>query len=145
MRIIILLIRQGGIKKFKEDPPEANFLTQEEYMQVLKNSVDIAKPWIRFMACTGLRATEFCNLRWKNCDIKNKTITIIGKGRKKRSIGLNNTALGILKEARAGRPMRSTISDMGTQITYLKSDFTNRQFLNSKVFRFYCYFDSLEK
>ena len=98
----------GGIKKFKEDPPEPHFLTQEEYVLVLKNSTDIAKPWIRFIACTGLRATEFCNLRWRNCDIKNKTITIVGKGRKKRSIGLNNTALSILKEAKAGRKIIST-------------------------------------
>lgn len=97
-----------GIKKLKEDPPEPHFLTQEDYVLMLKNSADIAKPWIRFIACTGLRATEFGNLRWKNCDIKNKTITIVGKGRKKRSIGLNNTALSILKEAKAGRKVIPT-------------------------------------
>ena len=97
-----------GIKKLKEDPSEPHFLTQQEYVLVLKNIADIAKPWIRFIACTGLRATEFNNLRWKNCDIKNKTITIVGKGRKKRSIGLNDTALSILKEVKAGRKIMPT-------------------------------------
>ena len=95
------------IKKLKEDPAVANFWSLEEYQEVLKHSSDFTKRLIRFISCTGLRATEFCNLRWQNCDIKNKTITIIGKGRKKRTIGLNDTALAILNDIKVSRKVRA--------------------------------------
>ncbi len=97
----------SGIKKLREDPSCPHFLIMKEYEAMLKNSAEIARPWIRFIANTGLRVAEFSNLRWKNCDIKNKTITIIGKGRKKRSIGLNDTALGILKKIKANNNVKS--------------------------------------
>ena len=97
-----------GIKKLTEVPPEPNFLTAEEYAIVLKNSTQISRQWIRFIASTGLRAAEFCGLQWRNCDIKNRTITIVGKGRKRRSIWLNDTALSILKKAKTGRNVRPT-------------------------------------
>ena len=87
-----------GIRKLHEDDVEANFWTEQEYQKVLLTSPDFVRPWIRFIASTGLRATEFCHLRWRNCDLKQRTVTVIGKGRKRRTIGLNNTALGILKD-----------------------------------------------
>ena len=95
-----------GIKKLKEDPSDPHFWTEEEYKKVLENCSAIAVPWIRFIACTGLRATEFCELQWRNCDLKNRSITVIGKGRKKRTIGLNDIAVSILKEMRAGRKIK---------------------------------------
>ena len=95
-----------GIKKLKEDPAEPNFWTKEEYDEIIKKSSDRTRSWIRFIACTGLRATEFCNLKFKNCDFKNKTITIVGKGRKKRTIGLNDIALNILEDMKDGRAVK---------------------------------------
>jgi len=71
----------SGIKKLKEDPPGANYLTLDEYKLVLDNTKPNALPWSVFIANTGLRATEFCNLQWKNCDLQNRTITVIGKGK----------------------------------------------------------------
>jgi integrase len=71
-----------GIKKLDEDPPDHNFLNEEEYQIVLSNTLEIAKPWVKFIAHTGLRASEFCRLQWKDCDLKERTITVIGKGRK---------------------------------------------------------------
>ena len=95
-----------GIKKLREDPAEAHFLTLEEYRLVQKNCEPIALPWVVFIASTGLRATEFCNLKWKNCDIRNKAITIVGKGRKRRTVGLNDTALSVLEERRAVKTVK---------------------------------------
>jgi site-specific recombinase XerD len=92
-----------GIKKLKEDPPKVKFLTLEQYQQVLGKMPDYALPWMQFLACTGLRAMEFCGLRWEHCDLVQKTITIVGKGRKRRTIGLNQTALQILEQMKAGR------------------------------------------
>jgi site-specific recombinase XerD len=92
-----------GIKKFKEDPPKVNFLTLEDYHKVLSNCSDSLKPHYRFIANTGLRVAEFCNLKWENCDLTHKTITVIGKGRKKRTITLNETAFEIVKNAKESK------------------------------------------
>ena len=57
-----------------------------------------------FLANTGLRTTEFCNLKWSNYDRHTKCITIVGKGRKKRTVPLNQTCLGILDEIEKAMP-----------------------------------------
>ncbi len=90
----------ASIKKLKEDPAEVHFINQQEYEAVLESCNDIVHPWVVFLANTGLRATEFCGLRWKNCDLKQNTITIVGKGRKRRTIGLNSAALEVLDTIR---------------------------------------------
>jgi len=92
-----------SIKKLPEEDAEANFWTEDEYQSVLIKSPDFVRSWIRFIAHTGLRATEFCNLKWRNCDLKHRTMTIIGKGRKRRTIGLNDMALGILNKMKESR------------------------------------------
>ncbi len=94
-----------SIKKLKEGDVDANYWTFEEYQRILMKIPDYVRRWIRFIACTGLRATEFCNLRWKGCDIERRTVTVIGKGRKKRTIGLNDIAVKILEEVRDGEPV----------------------------------------
>ena len=95
-----------GLKMLDEDPPNPNFLNEAEYQMVLSNAVDIAKPWVIFLANTGLRATEFCRLQYKHCDIKERTITVIGKGRKRRTVELNNTALGVLSACKLKRKVK---------------------------------------
>lgn len=87
-----------GIKKLKEDPPMIDFLREDQYVEVLKTCDMRIKPWIMFIANTGLRTSEFCNLKWSNYDTNTKCITIVGKGRKQRTVPLNQTCLGILKE-----------------------------------------------
>ena len=93
-----------GIKKLREDPPSPHFLTHEEYESVLSKVEPFCKPWVMFLANTGLRASEFCNLTWKYCDLNQKTVTVIGKGRKKRTLSLNQTAYQILCHQREIRP-----------------------------------------
>jgi site-specific recombinase XerD len=105
-----------GMKKLKEDPPDHIFLKEDEYKKVLSYVKDFAKPWFIFLAHTGLRATEFCQLEWKNCNLEERTITVIGKGRKKRTIDLNNTALNVLMERKANRQMN------GTDYVFLRAD-----------------------
>jgi integrase/recombinase XerD len=96
-----------GIKKLKEDPPDVYFIDQEEYEAVLESCSEVVYPWVVFLANTGLRASEICNLRWRNCDLKRKTMTIVGKGRKRRTIGLNDSAMKVLKQMRDGRKVKS--------------------------------------
>jgi site-specific recombinase XerD len=95
-----------GIKKLKEGDVDANYWTMEEYQRVILKSPEFVRRWIRFIACTGLRAKEFCSLRIKDCDLKRRTITVIGKGNKKRTIGINETALEILVNVLDGRAVK---------------------------------------
>ena len=97
-----------GIKKLREDPPEVYFINREEYEAVLKSCEDVVQPWIVFLANTGLRAMEFCSLKWKNCDLKQKTLTVVGKGRKRRTVGLNDATMKILEKIQNGRKVRAT-------------------------------------
>ena len=97
-----------GIKKLTEDPPDVNFLDEADYRAVLENCSDVARLWVVFLANTGLRATEMCGLRWRNCDLKQKTITVVGKGRKRRTVGLNDDAMGVLNQVKGGRAVRAT-------------------------------------
>ena len=105
-----------GIKKLKEGDVDANYWTMDEYQRVLMKSSDFVRRWIRFIACTGLRATEFCNLRWRNCDLDRRTITVVGKGRKRRTIGLNDIAVQILEEIKDGG------EDGYSDVVFLKND-----------------------
>lgn len=97
-----------GIKKLKEDPPEVHLINQEEYKAVLGNCSDVVRPWVVFLANTGLRASEICSLRWRNCDLEHKTLTVVGKGRKRRTVGLNDAAMGVLKQMMEGRKVKAT-------------------------------------
>ena len=87
------------VRKVREDPPEVHFLSLAEYKLLVKGCKDkYAKQIIRFIANTGLRASEFCDLKWSAYNGRTRSITITGKGRKRRTIGLNQTAGGILKQ-----------------------------------------------
>ncbi len=94
------------IKKLDEDPANAKFMELDEYKLVLGKADEIAVPWIKFLGNTGLRASEFISLRWSNYNSKGKTITVVGKGRKRRTIGLNNTAVEVLESAKTERKVK---------------------------------------
>lgn len=106
-----------AVKMLKEDPPKVNFLTRQQYIKLRDVCKEPAKSWAVFIANTGLRASEFVALRWENFDRINKTITIVGKGRKRRTIGLNKTALTVID---------STQSPNDSPIFMLKSRPINR-------------------
>jgi len=97
-----------GIKKLKEDPPDVIFINEDEYRSVLEICSEIVRPWVLFLANTGLRAHEMCSLRWRNCDLHQKTLTVVGKGRKRRTVGLNDMAMTVLGQMREGRKAKAT-------------------------------------
>lgn len=87
-----------GIQRLKEDPPERRVLTWEEYKKILSvcNGQNTDIP--RFLANTGVRGSELVNLRWGNVSKDLKMLTVIGKGRKKRYIPLNEVCRDILQK-----------------------------------------------
>lgn len=84
----------AAIKMLTEDPPQSRFLTKEEYHKLLDIAPPLAKNRLIFLAHTGLRASEFSQLSVKSYNIN--SITVIGKGRRKRIVPLNKTAMSIL-------------------------------------------------
>lgn len=85
-----------SVKKQKEDPPRVRFLTIAEYKAVLKIASADYRRRIEFIANTGLRASEFAQLTWRCVSADSNSITITGKGRKRRTIPLNQTCRKIL-------------------------------------------------
>lgn len=88
----------SSVKLLKEAPPCQRFITAEEYAKILAAGTDLFRQRIMFIANTGLRASEFCNLRWTDISTDLQSLTIIGKGRKKRTIPLNDTTRQILRQ-----------------------------------------------
>jgi len=84
------------IKLLKEDPPQSRFLTKEEYYKLLALATPLAKYRLIFLANTGLRASEFSQLSPNCLNPQATTITITGKGRRKRTIPLNKTAKSVI-------------------------------------------------
>ncbi len=82
------------VKFLKEEPSKQRFLTESEYQAILVVASPLFADRYRFIASTGLRASEFASLT-RDC-IRGDTLSIIGKGRKRRHIPLNSTALNIL-------------------------------------------------
>jgi integrase len=68
------------MRTYSKNPPEVYFIDQEEYEAVLESCSDIVHPWVVFLANTGLRASDICSLKWRNCDLKQKTLTVVGTG-----------------------------------------------------------------
>jgi integrase len=81
----------------KEDPPNRRILSDDEYELILKSVHGIQLDIILFLSNTGLRKTEFRTLKWVNISQDSKFITIVGKGRKRRVIPLNQTCKEILQ------------------------------------------------
>lgn len=84
------------IKLLKEDPPKSRFLTKDEYHKILTLATPLAKHRLIFLAHTGLRATEFSQLSPNCISPQATTITIIGKGRRTRTVPLNKTVKSVL-------------------------------------------------
>jgi integrase/recombinase XerC len=49
---------------------------------------------------SGLRLSELCSLRWRDLDLEGALVTVIGKGRKQRSVPLGSHARNALHEWR---------------------------------------------
>ena len=89
------------VKKLKEVPPNHRFLNETEYRKALQVEDPLYCQWAQFIAHTGLRATEFCELTWVNISDNLSSLTIIGKGRKRRTIPLNSTCQQILQQLKS--------------------------------------------
>jgi len=80
------------IKMLKEDPPKRRILSEEEYEKILNVCQGDEANIIKFLANTGLRASELQSLKLNNISYSGRSLQISGKGRKARVVPLNLTA-----------------------------------------------------
>ncbi len=92
-----------AVTMLKESPPDARFLSPEEYKRIINAATSMGRDRFLFLAHTGLRAMEFYSLTWSCLSYDNSSITIIGKGRKQRTVPLNKTCREILKQMSRGK------------------------------------------
>ena len=85
------------VSMLTEDPPNSRFLEEDEYQKILSVASDLARTRLIFLANTGLRASEFASLKPSSYSNDLKTVTILAKGRKRRTVPLNNKARSVLK------------------------------------------------
>jgi len=84
------------IKRLKNEAPEVRLLSPAEYEQVIKSNTGLDKDVVVLLAHTGLRASEFLNL--KATDFEGDFLQVRqGKGRKNRFVPINETSKIILK------------------------------------------------
>lgn len=97
--------------KFMREQPEIYILTEEELTRVLSAADSIKlkarsplqklfPDLIRIAANTGLRKSELMNLLWK--DVRSAEIVVTGKGNRRRSVPLNDTAGDIIRRQPRG-------------------------------------------
>jgi len=80
-------------------PPEQRILTKDEYNRVCKRVKETYKlDCFKFLCNTGLRVSEFVSLRREN--VTKGFLRVIGKGRRNRSVPMNNVVKEIYSRNR---------------------------------------------
>ena len=90
----------SAVDMLPEPNPQTRFLTQAEFDLIIASARESTIDTFLFLANTGLRASEFCGLRWSNIADDLQSLTLAGKGRKKRIIPLNAFCRDVLKKIR---------------------------------------------
>ncbi len=91
-------------KMLKEVPPNPRHLTKVEYEAIIAASESPLRDRLIFLGNTGLRATEFSELTWSCVNSDLTSLTITGKGRKRRTIPLNSICREILQAIKPKKP-----------------------------------------
>jgi len=87
-----------GIKKLKEPPGRLRFLTVDEIGRLIRACSPHLKPIVITALNTGMRKSEILNLKWKDVDFVNRTITVRkSKNNEVRIIPINGVLYKILK------------------------------------------------
>jgi len=85
------------LRKMPVCDEESRFLTEEEYRKILSVAAGRDLALVKFLANTGLRVSEMIALT--PASLQGKWLTVNGKGRKRRFVPLNTTALETVQTA----------------------------------------------
>lgn len=81
-----------SVKAYQNNEPKQRVISEIEYRKILQIAKPKERAVIRFLANTGLRATEFAELTSQCISPDQKYLTCIGKGQRRRIVPLNNTS-----------------------------------------------------
>jgi len=98
----------AAITMLAEDPPDQRFFENGEHEKVMAAADSVFLQRVLFIQNTGVRATEFSKLVWASVSADGKSLTIEGKGRKRRVVPLNKTCRDVLDELRSPDATRNT-------------------------------------
>lgn len=97
------LIRGVNYKNHK--PKRSERITETDYNRILRFCRQNNKlKWMMsfmLMAELGLRVSELCSLTYSDIDLNNRELTIIGKGQKKRILGIPSKLMNLMVRYRA--------------------------------------------
>ena len=79
------------VKDLPNQPPRQRVISEIEYSKLLEVAKPQERAVIRFLANTGLRATEFAELTPQCISPDQRYLTCIGKAQKKRIVPINDT------------------------------------------------------
>ena len=91
-------------KMLKDEPPNPRHLTKIEYEAIIAASESPLRERLVFLGNTGLRATEFSELTWSCVNGSLTSLTLVGKGRKRRTVPLNSLCQEILQAIKPKKP-----------------------------------------
>jgi len=103
------------VRMLKEPSGRVRYLSDEEEMRLMSAlATDSERERIRFLVQTGLRKSEFANLRWKDVDLKAGVITIPrSKNGETRHVQSNPGA-----DAPSDRFFSACVSKQGSPLTH---------------------------
>jgi len=89
----------AGVKKYRLDEVEPNFLTPEEGMRLIEAAVGQMKTFIVVGLNTGMRKGEMFQLKWADIDFRGKELRVRkSKGRRFRLVPMNESLYHALRK-----------------------------------------------
>ena len=119
--------RDNPVKKIsmeKENNRRDRWLTEEEEIRLLEKASEWLREIIAFALNTGMRLGEILSLTWKAVDFSRRTATVLNsKKSERRTIPLNERALGVLKR-------KSRIKSLRTELVFYNENHCKYDYSN---------------
>jgi len=96
-----------NLKKLKEDMTNTPFINCEQYLKVLKSATPRESDTIKMLANGGFRCSELCSLTWDCFSPQLTTVRFQGKGRRTRTIPVNETMREVISKYSRNEPFMS--------------------------------------
>lgn len=113
----------------KENNKRDRWLSEEEESRLLASCAPWLRDLVTFALHTGMRMGEILELTWRGVDFTRRTVTVMrSKNDERRTIPVNETVLGVLKEKSRVRSLASDRVFCSKTFTPMESGHLRRSF-----------------